>query len=116
MHTFAITCNRAMHLYTLLHQHARQQNLTNVKHYVRKFLHFCPLFMVRSLSPGNSVMLVVFVLQQALQHTGYAYPGVAVEHFLAEAQKHGAELLSKRPVQSLIPADSGAILKGKHTC
>ena len=61
-------------------------------------------------------MLLGFGLQQALQHAGYAYPGVAVEYFLAEAQKHGAEILSKRPVQSLTPADGGATLKGEHTC
>ena len=46
---------------------------------------------------------------------GYAYPGAAVEYFLGEAQRHGANLLSEHPVQSLIPADNGDTVKGEHT-
>ena len=49
-----------------------------------------------------------------MHHAGYAYPGAAVQHFLEEAQKHGADLLSKHPVQSLTPADTRTTVKGKH--
>ncbi|KAL3134135.1 hypothetical protein ABBQ32_008554 [Trebouxia sp. C0010 RCD-2024] len=50
---------------------------------------------------------------------GYAYPGPAVAYFMQEAQKHGAELLSKHPVQSLAPADlrktvKGVVSNGEH--
>lgn len=58
-------------------------------------------------------MLTAFTSQKALHGAGYAYPGAAVEYFLSEAQRHGAEVLSKHPVQSVIPADSGNTVKGK---
>ena len=50
-----------------------------------------------------------------MHDAGYAYPGAAVEYFLGEAQRHGADLLSKHPVQSVTPADNGNTVKGDYT-